>query len=45
MVNEAMFADTQDTEEPLGYVILAQAQAAVDMIGHRLAPVRYVDLK
>ena len=46
VVNEAMFADTQDTEEPLlGYVILAQAQAAVDMIGHRLVPVRYVDLK
>lgn len=35
-----------DGEEPLlGYVILEQAQAAVDMLGHRLAPVRYIDMK
>lgn len=35
-----------DEEEPLlGYVILEQAQAAVDMLGHRLAPVRYIDMK
>ena len=42
-----MFADAQDdTEEPLlGYVILEQAQAAVDMLGHRLVPVPYVDMK
>lgn len=34
------------TEEPLlGYVILEQAQAAVDMLGHRLVPVRYIDMK
>ena len=47
VVNEAMFADMQDdAREPLlGYVILAQAQAAVDMLGHRLVPVRYVDMK
>ena len=33
-------------EEPLlGYVILEQAQAAVDMLGHRLVPVRYIDMK
>ncbi len=35
-----------DGEEPLlGYVILEQAQAAVDMLGHRLTPVRYIDMK
>lgn len=35
-----------DAEEPLlGYVILEQAQAAVDMLGHRLVPVRYMDMK
>lgn len=47
VVNEVMFAHTQDdTEEPLlGYVILAQAQAAVDMLGHRLVPVPYADMK
>jgi len=32
--------------EPLiGYVILEQAQAAVDMLGHRLVPVKRMDLK
>lgn len=37
-----MFVDTQDDAEGplLGYVILEQAQAAVDMLGHRLVPVR-----
>ena len=45
--NEAIFLDSEDGEpEPLlGYVILEQAQAAVDMLGHRLVPVRYIDLK
>lgn len=45
--NEAVFPDSEDeTPEPLlGYVILEQAQAAVDMVGHRLVPVRYIDLK
>ena len=45
--NEAVFPDSADeTPEPLlGYVILEQAQAAVDMVGHRLVPVRYIDLK
>ena len=33
-------------KEPLlGYVMLEQAQAAVDMLGHRLVPVQYMDLK
>ena len=45
--NEAIFLDSEDgNPEPLlGYVILEQAQAAVDMPGHRLVPVRYFDLK
>ena len=45
--NEAIFPDSEDGDpEPLlGYVILEQAQAAVDMLGHRLVPVRYIDLK
>lgn len=39
-------ADSRNNEEPLlGYVILEQAQAAVDMLGHRLVPVRYLDMK
>ena len=47
--NEVVFLDMGDDEadhEPLlGYVVLEQAQAAVDMLGHRLVPVRYIDLK
>ena len=48
--NEVIFVDMgarkDDEYEPLlGYVILEQAQAAVDMIGHRLVPVRYIDMK
>ena len=46
--NEAIFLTAEDGEEPeplLGYVILEQAQAAVDMLGHRLVPVRCIDMK
>ena len=45
--NEAIFLESEDENpEPLlGCVILAQAPAAVDMPGHRLVPVRYIDLK
>ena len=45
--NEAIFLESEDGDpEPLlGCVILAQAQAAVDMPGHRLGPVRYTDFK
>ena len=49
VANEVVFmgADEEDdVQEPLlGYVILEQAQAAVDMLGHRLVPVKYIDLK
>ena len=48
--NEVIFVDMKTDEdaeyEPrLGYVILEQAQAAVDMRGHRLVPVKYIDMK
>ena len=48
--NEVIFVDMEPEEgeeyEPLlGYVILEQAQAAVDMLGHRLVPVKYIDMK
>lgn len=49
--NEVIFLDAEnggggEAAEPLlGYVILEQAQAAVDMLGHRLVPVRYIDMK
>ncbi len=48
--NEVIFVDMgaedDDGYEPLlGYIILEQAQAAVDMLGHRLVPVKYIDMK
>lgn len=48
--NEVMFMDREATEDGeyqplLGYVILEQAQVAVDMLGHRLVPVRYIDCR
>src|SRR5262245_15201737 len=47
--NEVVFVDMKPTNgdyEPLiGYIVLEQSQAAVDMAGHRLVPVRYLDLK
>jgi hypothetical protein len=47
--NEVTFTEMQGRNgayEPLlGYIILEQSQAAVDMVAHRLVPVKYVDLK
>lgn len=47
--NEVLFVDMtpEDGEyEPLiGYVILEQSQAAVDVLGRRLVPVKHMDLK
>jgi predicted aspartyl protease len=47
--NEVVFLDMEPIEggyEPLlGYLILEQAQVVVDMVGHRLVPVKYIDLK
>ena len=43
--NEVLFVAGEDTEPLIGYVILEQAQAAVDTVGHRLVRVPYVDLR
>ena len=47
--NEVLFVDMNPEDgiyEPLiGYIILEQCQAAVDMLGHRLVPVKQMDLK
>ena len=47
--HEVAFVDMtpEDGEyEPLiGYLVLGQSQAAVDMLGHRLVQVRHMDLK
>ena len=47
--NEVVFLDMtpeDGTYEPLlGYIILEQSQAAVDMLGHRLIHVKRMDLK
>ncbi len=47
--NEVLFLDMEPEDgnyEPLiGYIILEQCQAAVDMLGHRLIPVKRMDLK
>jgi len=48
--NEVMFMDVEPAEDGeyqplLGYVILEQAQVAVDMLGHRLVPVKHIDCR
>ena len=47
--NEVLFLDMESEDghyEPLiGYVVLEQCGAAVDMLGHRLVPLHYLDLK
>jgi predicted aspartyl protease len=47
--NEVLFLDMQpedgDYEPLVGYLVLEQCQAAVDMLGHRLIPVKHMDLK
>ncbi len=46
---EVLFIDMEPAggryDPLLGYVPLEQSQVAVDMVGHRLVPVRRVDLK
>lgn len=34
-----------DYEPLIGYIVLAQSQAAVDVLGHRLVPIKHMDLK
>jgi len=47
--NEVLFIDMEPANgeyEPLiGYIILAQSQIAVDILGHRLIQVKLMDLK
>ncbi len=47
--NEVLFVEMKpengDYEPLIGYVILEQAQIAVDMLGHRLIQVKRMDLK
>ena len=47
--SEVAFVEMQpkngDYEPLIGYLVLEQTPAALDIIGHRLVPVRYFDLK
>jgi len=49
LFNEVLFVEMKPEDgvyEPLlGYLVLEQAQAAVDMLGHRLVHVKRADLK
>ncbi len=49
ILNEVAFVEMQPTDgnyEPLiGYIVLEQSLASVDMLGHRLVPVKHMDLK
>ncbi len=49
IAGEVVFIDMPETDEPyeplVGYMVLEASQAAVDMVGHRLTHVRYMDLK
>ena len=47
--NEVVFVEMKPENgnfEPLiGYIVLEQSQASVDMLGHRLVPSKHIDLK
>jgi predicted aspartyl protease len=47
--NEVLFVEMKPEDgiyEPLiGYIVLEQSQAGVDRLGHRLVPVKHMDLK
>ena len=47
--SEVLFVEMKPADgayEPLiGYIILEQSQAGVDMLGHRLVPIKHMDLK
>jgi predicted aspartyl protease len=47
--NEVAFIEMSpangDYEPLIGYIILEQSLAAVDMLGHRLVPIKHLDLK
>lgn len=46
---EVLFVEMSPSDgiyEPLiGYIVLEQSQAGVDMLGHRLVPIKHMDLK
>lgn len=46
---EVLFVEIKPEDgnyEPLiGYIVLEQSQAGVDMLGHRLVPIKHMDLK
>jgi predicted aspartyl protease len=47
--SEVLFVEMKpeqgDYEPLIGYIILEQSQAGVDMLGHRLIQIKYMDLK
>jgi hypothetical protein len=47
--NEVLFVEMNPEDgiyEPLiGYIVLEQSQAGVDTLGHRLVPIKHMDLK
>lgn len=49
VIAEVVFVEMEpqgrDYEPLIGYIPLEQSQAAVDMLGHRLVKVKYLDLK
>jgi len=49
ILNEVAFVEMKPADgeyEPLiGYIVLEQSLAAVDVLGHRLVPVKHMDLK
>ncbi|MFN2492274.1 MAG: aspartyl protease family protein [Pyrinomonadaceae bacterium] len=49
ILNEVAFVEMRPSDgqyEPLiGYIVLEQSLAAVDMLGHRLVPIKHMDLK
>jgi predicted aspartyl protease len=49
ILNEVAFVDMEpadgDYEPLIGYIVLEQSLAGVDIIGHRLVPLKHLDLK
>lgn len=47
--SEVLFVEMKpahgDYEPLIGYIVLEQSQAGVDMLGHRLVPIKHMDLK
>ncbi len=49
ILNEVAFVEMKpadgDYEPLIGYIVLEQSLAGVDMLGHRLVPIKHLDLK